>query len=123
MQFKQVLFALSLLVPMATIAAPKGFVDPTGFKGTEAEKQAVIGYIQAKTKKDMQSVGMDNPATLRMMEKTNLDAFKKLTEATDKKLLKKVIKTYCDQIDMCTYQNLQMMYDRDLDASKQNLSW
>lgn len=60
---------------------------------------------------------------LRMMEKTNLDTFKKLTEATDKKLLKKVIRTCCDQIDMCTYQNLQMMYDRDLDASKQNLSW
>lgn len=58
-----------------------------------------------------------------MMEQSNLDAFKQLTAATDKKLLKKVIKTYCGQIDMCTYQNLKMMYDRDLEASKQDLNW
>lgn len=61
---------------MVSIAAPKGFVDPSTFKGSEAEKQAVNDYIKAKTQQELQSVDMDNPATLHMMEKSNLDAFK-----------------------------------------------
>ena len=123
MQVKKTLLALGLLLPMTAMAMPKGFVDPTTFKGSEAEKQSAINYIKARTQKDMKTIGVDSPATLRMMEQSNLDAFKQLTEATDKKLLKKVIKTYCGQIDMCTYQNLKMMYDRDLEASKQDLNW
>ncbi|MHC5176653.1 hypothetical protein [Serratia rhizosphaerae] len=123
MQVKKTLLTLGLLLPMATMAMPKGFVDPTTFKGSEAEKQSAINYIKARTQKDMKTIGVDSPATLRMMEQSNLDAFKQLTEAADKKLLKKVIKTYCSQIDMCTYQNLKMMYDRDLEASKQDLNW
>ena len=98
------------------------FVSPIGFIANEENKAKVIAYIKKQVKEDYSKIGMDDPMTLRMMEKENLEAFKKLTKATNKTLLRKVIKTYCD-IGMCNYSTIWMMYKEQLKATKQELEW
>lgn len=54
-----------------------------------------------------------------MMEKQNLDAFKKASKATDRKIMDRVILDYCySGIDMCNYQTISMMYDQNFKTSK-----
>ena len=67
---------------------------------------------------------MCQPTTLRMMEKQNLTAFKKLTKVSDRTVLDRVIKDYCQgTLDMCTYTTLEMMYKQNAKATRQELSW
>ena len=99
----------------------QSFVSPIGFVGNEINKQKVIAYIKKQVKEDYSAIGMDDPSTLRMMEKENLDAFKKLTKVSNIMLLKKVIKTYCD-IGMCNYSTILMMYNEQNKASKETLT-
>ena len=99
-----------------------GFIHPLEFKGTKAEKKEVIKYIKENVKKTYSKIGMDDPMTLRMMEKEELKAFKKLTKVKNRKLLDKVIATYCS-IGMCNYTTLLMMYNEQESASKESLSW
>lgn len=80
------------------------------------------GNRKKQVKEDYSAIGMDDPSTLRMMEKENLDAFKKLTKVSNITLLKKVIKTYCE-IDMCNYSTILMMYNEQNKASKKELEW
>lgn len=103
-------------------AQSKDFVHPFDFKGTDVEKQQVINYIKKNVKKTYGEIGMDDPSTLRMMEKEELKSFKKLTKVKNRKLLDYVIKTYCE-IGMCTYDTILMMYNDQLEASKQELEW
>lgn len=115
-------FAL-LLVSSSVFAA---FVHPLDFDGSEAKKQEVIEYIKARVKADYCDGQLDmcQPTTLRMMENENLDAFKKLTKASDRKVLDRVIKDYCKSgLDMCTYSNLEMMYQENAKASGEELTW
>ena len=107
-------FALSLF--------SQSFVSPIGFVENETNKQKVIAYIKKQVKEDCTAIGMDDPFTLRMMEKENLDAFKKLTKVSNTTLLKKVIKTYCE-IGMCNYSTILMMYNEQNKASKETLEW
>lgn len=65
---------------------------------------------------------MDDPSTLRMMEKQELEAFKKLTKVTNRSLLDRVIKTYCD-IGMCNYNTILMMYEQESKSSEEKLEW
>jgi len=65
---------------------------------------------------------MGDPATLRMMEKQELECFKKLTHAENKELLDDVIETYTS-IGMESYSTFWMMYEQELKASKETLSW
>ena len=62
--------------------------------------------------------------TLRMMERANLDAFKKLTKVEHRKILDKVIRDYCDSaLDMCNYVTILTMYQANLKAHQQQLTW
>jgi len=65
---------------------------------------------------------MDNPSTLRLMEKEELKSFKKLMEAKNRKLLDKVISQYC-KIGMCNYSIISMMYNKEEESSKEELTW
>lgn len=65
---------------------------------------------------------MDNPSTLRIMEKEELKCFKELTKAKNRKLLDRVIRTYCE-IGMCNYSTILMMYKEELKASSEELEW
>jgi len=112
---------LAGLLLVASTAHGK-FVHPLDFKGTELEKKEVIKYIEENVKSTYSKIGMDNPSTLRMMEQENLDCFKKLTKATDRKLLDKVIKIYCN-IGMCNYSTILMMYNEEDEASKKKLEF
>ncbi|MBJ7583321.1 hypothetical protein JHD42_19920 [Aeromonas veronii] len=59
-----------------------------------------------------------------MMEDQNLSSFKKATKATDRKVMDRVISDYCNSpVDMCNYDNILMMYNENLKASKKELIW
>lgn len=105
-----------------TFTFAANFIHPLDFKDTEQDRQKVIKYIEEVVKKTYSEIGMDDPATLRMMEKEHLECFKKLTKVTDRALLDQVIKTYCD-IGMCDYSTIWMMYQEQSKASKEKLSW
>lgn len=100
----------------------QSFISPINFQATETNKKKVIAFIKKQVKEDYTKIGMDDPMTLRMMEKENLDAFKKLNKAKNTVLLKKVIKTYCD-IGMCNYTTIWMMYQEQNKANQQELEW
>lgn len=100
----------------------QSFVSPINFVSNETNKEKVIIFIKEQVKKDYSAIEMDDPLTLRMMEQENLEAFKKLTKATDISLLKDVIKTYCE-IGMCNYATILMMYNEQNKASKKKLKW
>lgn len=107
-------------------SAMAGFVHPMDFDGTEAKKREVIEYIKARVEKSYCNSGIDmcQPTTLRMMEKKNLDSFKKATKATDRSVMDRVIKDYCNSgIDMCDYSTIWMMYQKNHNASQQSLTW
>ena len=116
------IFLTLLTIFFTSCLFSQSFVSPIGFVGNEINKQKVIAYIKKQVKEDYSAIGMDDPSTLRMMEKENLDAFKKLTKVSNIMLLKKVIKTYCD-IGMCNYSTILMMYNEQNKASKETLKW
>jgi hypothetical protein len=103
---------LFILVMVTANVYAGDFIHPLDFKGTQAEKDAVISYIQENVKKTYSSIGMGDATTLRMMEKDELENFKKLTQITDRALLDRTIKKYCD-IGMCTYSTIIMMYNEE----------
>ncbi len=111
---------LSLLFSVPAFAA--GFVNPIGFEPTEANKTAVVEYVKQNVKQEYSKIGMDSESTLRMMEKQNLNAFKKLLGAQDKGVLARVIKQYCG-IGMCNYVTIHMMYEQEMKAKGQSLQW
>ncbi len=103
-----------------------GFVHPMDFKGSDGEKNEVLNYIKERVKHDYCDSGLDmcQEATLRMMEQQNLNAFKKASKATDRKIMDKVIVDYCQSgLDMCSYHTISMMYDQNYNASKQETKW
>lgn len=109
-----------------SFAANADFVHPLDFDGSEAQKQEVLDYIVSRVKADYCDGELDmcQESNLRMMEKSNLKAFKQLTQATNRKILDKVIEDYCNsELDMCSYTNLNMMYNSNLKASGEKLEW
>ena len=118
---KKILLTLALFIFSLSLFSQSS-VSPIGFVQNETNKQKVIAYIKKQVKEDYSKIGMGDPATLRMMEKENLDAFKKLTKVSNTTLLKKVIKTYCE-IGMCNYTTFLMMYNEQNKASQETLEW
>ncbi len=101
-----------------------GFVHPLDFNNSDSHKKEVIAYIKNRVKKDYcGTIDMCQDMMLRMMETENLEAFKRLTSATDRRVLDRAIHDYCGTVDMCTYQMLEMMYKENLKASKKDLEW
>ena len=102
------------------------FIHPMDFTGSDKEKSEVLHYVKERVKHDYCNSGLDmcQETTLRMMEKQNLNAFKKASKATDRKIMDKVIIDYCQSgLDMCSYQTISMMYDQNYNASKQETQW
>ncbi|WP_318387731.1 hypothetical protein [Enterobacter sp.] len=59
-----------------------------------------------------------------MMEQENLKAFKEASQAKDKKIMESVINTYCNgSLNMCDYTTINMMYNQNHKASKEELQW
>ncbi|MCX8582583.1 MULTISPECIES: hypothetical protein [unclassified Gilliamella] len=114
-----------LLSILFSTAAQAKFIHPMDFDGSDAQKQEVIEYIKDNVKKDYcEQIDMCQPSNLRMMEQENLDAFKKATKATNRKIMDQVIKDYCNSgIDMCSYSTILMMYEENNKADKEELSW
>ena len=65
---------------------------------------------------------MGDPSTLQMMEQGELSAFKLLTSVENRSLLDQTIQTY-GSMGMCSYSTIAMMYNQQVKASKQSLSW
>jgi hypothetical protein len=120
---KKMLFVLLAILHTSAFA---DFLHPMDFDGSEAQKQRVIEIIKAQVRKDYceGAINLCQETTLRMMEKQNLNAFKKATAATDRKIMDRVIKDYCQGvIDLCSYTTIMMMYTQNLQASQKELGW
>ena len=116
----------SLIIFLFPFAAIADFIHPMDFDGTDSQKQRVIQIVKERVKKDYCDGGLDmcQETILRMMEKKNLDDFKKATQATNRAIMDRVIKDYCNSgLDMCSYSNIWLMYQKNLQASKESLSW
>jgi len=115
---------LPIFIFLFSISAQAQFIHPLDFNGSEAQKNSVISYIQDRVKSDYcKKIDMCQETMLRMMEQENLEAFKRLTKATNRKILDRAIHDYCGKVDMCTYQMLEMMYNENLRKSTDKLSW
>lgn len=107
---------------LPALSYSQSYVSPVGFTSSDYNRNKVIEYIRYDVKKTYSAIGLNDPSTLRMMEKENLDAFKELLNAKDKSLLKSVEKQYCD-IGLCSYSTILMMYNEQLKASNEKLEW
>ena len=123
---RAIITTLALSASIFSVNTFANFVHPMDFSGSEKEKEEVLKYIKDRVKHDYCESGVDmcQETTLRMMEKQNLDAFKKASKATDRKIMDRVISDYCHSgVDMCSYQTISMMYDQNFKASKQETTW
>lgn len=120
---KKLLLSICLLFSFNTFA---DFIHPMDFDGSEAQKSRVIEIVKNRVKKDYCSSRLDmcQPTILRMMENENLKAFKRASQAKNRKIMDRVIKDYCNsRLDMCNYSNIFMMYQENLKASEASLNW
>ena len=117
---KHVILKLTLLLSISGYS--QSYISPVDFKSSDSNRDKVIEFIKYDVKKTYSEIGMDDPSTLRMMEKENLNAIKELLNAKDKVLLKKVEKQYCE-IGMCNYTTILMMYNEQYKASNESLEW
>lgn len=116
-------FHISILILFfSTNLMASDFFHPSEFTGSETDKTKVTDFIKLNVKKTYSEIGMGDPLTLRMMEKEELECFKKLTSVSDKKLLDNVIDQYCD-IGMCNYNTILMMYNEQNKAASEELEW
>lgn len=99
------------------------YVSPLGFTMNEANKKRFVEYIKKNVEETYSAIGLDNPSTLRMMEKENLKAFQELIKINlNPSLFKRVEKTYCN-INLCNYSTLLMMYKQEASAASEELDW
>tara|TARA_B110000881_G_C18154913_1_gene307908 strand:+ start:121 stop:474 length:354 start_codon:yes stop_codon:yes gene_type:complete len=113
---------LLILLCLPMIGFAQSFISPINYTNSETNQNRVISYIQKDVKETYSLIGMDDPSTLRMMEKENLNAFKELIKITNVSLLQNVIKTYCE-IGMCNYSTILMMYMEQKKANAETLEW
>jgi len=120
---KPLIFSILLIISSSSFA---GFLHPMDFDDSDSQKNKVIAYIKQQVKDDYcnSAVDMCQPSMLRMMEKENLEAFKKATRANNRKIMDRVIKDYCNSaVDMCNYVMIFMMYQENEKAANQSLEW
>ena len=116
------LIAITLFTANATAAT---FVHPMNFDNSKTQRQQVVDYIKSVVNHEYcKKMDMCTPSTLRMMERSNLKAFKQLTTAKNRKLMDRIIRDYCrNSLRVCSYTTIKMMYAHNLSASKQQLKW
>lgn len=118
------LFKLFIFLLFPSFMFSQSYISPIGFEMNDYNKNRVIAFIKSDVKKTYSEIGVDDPSTLRMMEKENLNAFKELLRLRFKNinLLKQVESTYCD-IGMCNYTTILMMYKEQIIAASEELEW
>lgn len=117
------LLAVTLFIPVLA-GAGQIPVHPMDFDGSEEQKALVINYITKHVYDQYcEGINMCQESMLRRMEQKDLDAFKYLTKAENRKVLDQAITDYCKTIDICSFSMIQRMYEKNLAASKQKLSW
>lgn len=119
---KQIVSATIITITLFGICHAADFIHPLEFNGSKDQKNAVVSFIEESVKNSCASIGVNDPATHRMMEKQNLNAFKSLTQAKDRALLDMVIQQ-CKDIGIIDYNTINMMYNQQEQASKDKLSW
>ena len=114
-----------LLLLASNAATSATFVHPLDFDGSISQKNNVMSYIKSAVKEEYcKRLDMCTPSTVRLMEQHNLNAFKELTSAKNRKLLDRMIHDYCrSTLKMCSYSTIKMMYAHNLSASKKQLKW
>ena len=119
---KKKLFILILCFLFSSVSWGESFISPIGFQNTDENRRKVISFIVTNVKETYSAVGIDDPATLRMMEKEELRCFKELTKVKDESFLRRIIRDYC-AIGMCNYNTILMMYNEQKRASNSELEW
>ena len=114
-----------ITIALFSANAAAAFIHPMDFDGSENQRKQVIDYIKSIVHDEYcKKLDMCTPSTLRMMERSNLKAFKQLTTAKNRKLLDRMIRDYChSSIRVCSYTSIKMMYAHNLSASEQKLEW
>ena len=102
-----------------------GFVHPMDFDGSKQHQLDVVAGIRKQVALTYcDTADTCQPTLLRMMERAELDAFKSLTKAGNRKLMDQMIRNYCDgHLGSCSYSIVWIMYKANLRASKQSLSF
>ena len=110
---------------LSAFAAPEGWVDPLGFKGTAEEQQAVLTYIAKSVRYEYCVIlGRCSHTALRVHEEEELRAFKELANpGTNRKVFRQVYKDYCTDIGDCSYSTLELMYRIEIDTAEKPLRW
>lgn len=114
---------LLLILASCFTARAADFVHPLKFDGSDEQKQATIEYIKERVQQDYcEAINVCDESVLKMIEQENLSAFKRLTSATNSKILERTINDYCS-LGFCDYDTIELMYSENLKASKKELSW
>lgn len=104
-----------------TLVSPSNnqMINPIDFQNTKENKEKVISFIE-KVVKDKNPTA--SASILRMLEKHELTSFKYLTTVNNKKLLNKIIDKECSP-KSCPYGIVKMLYNHEVKALKEKLSW
>jgi len=114
------------IISACACASTARFISPIGYIDTQANRQRVVSYIEARVHDQYcrSALKMCSPASLRRMERANLEAFQALLQTKDKNLLKTMIRQYCNGgLNMCSYVTLNRMYAHNLEAKHKKLKW
>ena len=107
-EIKKILCFVGILcMPISGLA--QSFVNPNLYQPSKENQQKVLDYIKKQLAEDYAAIGQSQNNSLLLMEKENYQAFQALIQVNNKKLLDKVIKTYCG-IGMCNYTTILKMY-------------
>lgn len=113
----------SIFIALISITSyASSLIHPHSFKGSDIEKKQLIKQIQQAAKAKSVLIGMNDPTTLRMMEKEELNAFKSLLKNSNKQLLDISIEQACGA-GMCDYSSINMLYQQHVQSNSSELEW
>lgn len=110
---KPLLIFVALFLSLVS-AEPYGFINPLDYDHSDAQRNALIAYIQQDVQRlycgsEMRAC---HPMILQIAQMENLEAFQTLAHAKDKKILSCLVKTYCDNsAENCNYSDLKTLYE------------
>ena len=116
---KKILHIL-LLCCITPLAHAFQIIHPLDYTATEREKSALIDHIKTRVSATHGHLWADAPYALKMIEKAELQSFVKLTTATNRELLDRIITKYCG-IGICNYSTILLMYNEQSRTPGSNL--
>ena len=114
---------LLLFISFSSVSYADTLISPIGFQDTDENRKKVLSFIVKNVKDELSAIAMDDPSNLRMFEKQELHAFKRLTKVKDTNLLRKVIIESCSIFGMCNYDTILTFYMQEKKASNSKLKW